>query len=365
MRVLVLAADLPPRVHSGIGTAAAWNVQAFADHGGDVEVLTTASAADVPGVRVTPLDDRHFPTHLRKATVIHLHSLRLAELALELRRRDGSALLYTAHTLLHRELEASWNARLWQARQRKVLEQADHVLFLSEAEKQTGILLCPDVAARSTVLRHAIPPCPGVSRATETMPLVLFAGRFCRSKGFDVAAAAMERMLHNHTNLRCILVGNGSEPAANGIAQTLARRYPERCLAPGWLPHVEIQTWMQRASLLLMPSRYEPFGMVALEALRIGLPVLGASIEGLCELLAENSGATTVAGHSPQVWADAASALLQNADQLQAMRRQGPLYVQKHYSPAAHASAYRAVLERCVAQRNVYSAVSAVSRRAA
>src|ERR1700712_3432058 len=124
MRILVLTADLPPHVWSGVGTAVGYELQALAIAGADLQVLTTATDAWVENVRITRLNGRRFPAKLRGADVVHLHSLRLADVAWEVTRRDGAALVYTAHALMERELGAEERARPWKLAQGRLMEEA-------------------------------------------------------------------------------------------------------------------------------------------------------------------------------------------------------------------------------------------------
>lgn len=56
----------------------------------------------------------------------------------------------------------------------------------------------------------------------------------------------------------------------------------------GFVNDDERDIWMEYASLAIFPSLYEPFGMVALEAMAAGLPVLLAKTGGLIEIIIEN-----------------------------------------------------------------------------
>lgn len=347
MRVLVLTADFPPYVWSGIGSSVGHQVQGLAKLGCEVDVLTTARNAAVSGVRVTQLETSKFPAGLRGRDVIHLHSLRLGELALELRRRDGTRLVYTAHSLLERELGEDAEARKWKSVQEKLMKEADHVVLLSEVECMYVATRWPELYGRCSVLPHGVPVVDTENRELGEAPVVLFAGRFCRSKGTDVAVGAMDALLRSDLSATCVLAGGRGDAGSHRLVSELAAKYPGRCSAPGWLSRRQLDQWLRRATVLLMPSRYEPFGMIALEAQAMGLPVLGAHIDGLSELLGEGSGGTTVEGHAVMDWADALKEMLGDRSELAAKSARGPRYVRARYGLQTHAEKYLHLLRSC------------------
>ena len=343
MRILVLTADLPPDNWSGIGVAVAHQTQAVAALGCDVDILTTAphwQRAQIPGVRVHPLPRDRFP-NLPAPDCIHLHSLALSELALQLRSRLAVPLFYTAHSLLERELHKIAAARPWQRRQRRIFEAADHIFFLTSTEREQAIADSPQLACRSSVLPNGLPPSfvsPNIEEDRMESPLILYAGRFARSKGTDIAIAAMSALLDIFPNLHCALTGGHDADNAFGASITeLVARHPDRVTATGWLRAAELERLLCRAALLLMPSRYEPFGMIALEAMRLGTPVLGADIDGLRELLRQGSGGVAVASHHVDEWVAAAKNILLNTPRCRSLSAAGPFFVQRHYNIADQA----------------------------
>lgn len=348
VRILVLTADLPPDNWSGIGIAVAHQAQAIANLGCDVDILTTAPPTEIPGVRVHPLPRDRFPD-LPAPDCIHLHSLALGELALQLRSRLAVPLFYTAHSLLERELHEHAAARPWQRRQRRIFEAADHTFFLTSTEQEQAIADSPQLARRSSILPNGLPPSLVSRGRTEDRmkcPLILYAGRFSHNKGRDIAIATMSALLDTFPNLLCALIGgHDADSAFDASIVELVARHPDRVAAPGWLRSSELEHLLRRAALLLMPSRYEPFGMIALEAMRLGTPVLGADIDGLRELLRLDSGGVAVASHHVDEWVAAAKDLLLDDRRCRALSAAGPLFVDRNYNIADQAKRLVAQLQ--------------------
>jgi glycosyltransferase involved in cell wall biosynthesis len=105
---------------------------------------------------------------------------------------------------------------------------------------------------------------------------LLFVGRFDRQKGLDIllgAAAAFE----DRATVRVI--------GANVVDEAVVRTIPSNVTFLGWKSPREIETELQNCDVVVMPSRWESFGLVALEAMRAGRPVLASRIGGLNEVI--------------------------------------------------------------------------------
>jgi glycosyltransferase involved in cell wall biosynthesis len=113
---------------------------------------------------------------------------------------------------------------------------------------------------------------------------VLFVGRFDRQKGVDVLLDALARMqvstsawLVGAPVLRDGVLGDGSELAV-----------PPNVRKAGWLAPSELAAYYASAEVLIVPSRWEGFGLIAAEAMRAGLPVIATRVGGLAEIVEEN-----------------------------------------------------------------------------
>jgi len=107
---------------------------------------------------------------------------------------------------------------------------------------------------------------------------LLFVGRFDRQKGLDIllaAAAEFEELV----TIRVV--------GANVVDQGVARTIPSNVTFLGWKSPREIEAELQNCDVVVMPSRWESFGLVALEAMRAGRPVLASRIGGLNEVIGD------------------------------------------------------------------------------
>jgi glycosyltransferase involved in cell wall biosynthesis len=114
------------------------------------------------------------------------------------------------------------------------------------------------------------------SRWPEHTLRVLFVGRLDRQKGVDVLYAAMQR-LGGQAN--ALIVGSAVVAAEKGVTP------PPNVQFTGWLSRNQITALYAAAQVLVVPSRWEGFGLVAVEAMRAGRAVIASRVGGLPEVV--------------------------------------------------------------------------------
>ncbi|MEJ7730952.1 MAG: glycogen synthase GlgA [Polyangiaceae bacterium] len=111
----------------------------------------------------------------------------------------------------------------------------------------------------------------GLSVAPER-PVLAFVGRMAAQKGVDVLAAALPKILRSDVSV--VIAGAGDESLAEALRQAVARA-PERAVYLGGATEAVVHRVLAGADAVLVPSRYEPCGLVQLYAQRYGaLPVV-------------------------------------------------------------------------------------------
>ena len=152
-------------------------------------------------------------------------------------------------------------------------------------------------------------------------PLVLFVGRIQPLKGLTVAVEALARVVATPGLERATLAVVGGPSGPHGHAEMAEAR--RRVGAAGlegrvrWLPpqpHHLLPTSLRAADVVVVPSRSESFGLVALEAAACGLPVVAAAVGGLTTLVEHGRTGYLVEGRDPDRYADHLVALLSDRD---------------------------------------------------
>ena len=150
-----------------------------------------------------------------------------------------------------------------------------------------------------------VDPLPGLADGRPTM---LFVGRFYRRKGLPILLRALPRIAERVPDVRLLVVGDG--PQAPWV-KLLARRAPCEVRFLGELPRTEIPRAYRSADLFVAPSTgSESFGIVHLEAMAAGVPIVASDIEGYAEILDPGREALLFPNRSAAGLADAAVRVL-------------------------------------------------------
>lgn len=180
-----------------------------------------------------------------------------------LRRPLGGSCIATACD------KRSYSHKLWRvARGSNILrllkDQADFGRIILLHEKMAGFLVGAGYRPeRLTTIRNPVAPLSIKRIEAEANEEFVFIGRLDEEKGIEDAVAATRK-----AGVKLCVIGDGP-------LMPLVAASGDHVRAVGWQSHAEIGPTIGKARALLMPSRYpEPFGLVAIEAARSGLPVI-------------------------------------------------------------------------------------------
>jgi len=174
--------------------------------------------------------------------------------------------------------------------------------------------------------------------------LVVSWGRVQYEKGFQVLARAMHGLRPRVPDVRSVIAGRGSylpelqtQIDVEGVSDIIE--------LPGYLSHAELRSVIHRAGCVVIPSLYEPFGIVALEALAAGAPLIVARTGGLAELIAGTDAGLTFEPGNPDDLADAIERVLTEPDLAAGLVANARDLVERKYSWEAIAAATAVVYE--------------------
>jgi glycogen synthase len=321
-RVLMLSVEYPPVYDGGLGIAVAALCRAMARRGDEVDVVTRgpSRAVEHDGAvtvhRVAEPDRARiardgYPGFLRwvddlgerletaasavagerAVDIVHAHDWHAGAAAERVAERCGRPLVATIHATARAKVRARGvppRPRV-EAAERSLAGTARVVTVASR-------WLAAEVAAHGIpreriavvplgVEGGPVPPAESVRRVRAAvghpgLRTILVAGRLVAEKGFQDAIAALPAL----PQAALAVAGSGRwEPLLGRVAASAG--VTDRVRFLGRIAHEALPAHYAAADLVVVPSRYEPFGLVALEAMAAGRPLLAADVGGLAETL--------------------------------------------------------------------------------
>jgi D-inositol-3-phosphate glycosyltransferase len=169
-------------------------------------------------------------------------------------------------------------------------------------------------------------------------PVVLFVGRIQPLKQADLAVATLARMSHDDATLVVVGGPSGADgdrelARVRAVADQLGVTSRVRFVAPQ--PHHLLSSWYRAADVVVVPSRSESFGLVALEAAACGTPVIAAAVGGLTTIVDHGRTGILVDGTNPSVWAAHVDALLDDPVRSRAMADAAAMRARSYTWPTA------------------------------
>lgn len=324
-RVLMLSWEFPPRSIGGLGRHVAGLTQALAEAGEAVDVVTPwvpgtptfsqTGLLRVHRVRVETEDKDdflnwvfHFNTALAayggdllreepEINLIHAHDWLVAYAAVSLKQNHRIPLLVTIHAT-----EYGRNRGIFTPLQERIhhLEwwltyEAWRVICCSQFMKEEirKIFQVPEdkidvipngIDVERFQKKRSLPEGIRCRLAPEGEKLVFFIGRLVPEKGVQTLIEAVPQVISDFPKTRFIIGGRG--PYGQELQELVRRLGVEnQVIFLGYIDdHLRDQLY-QEAALTVFPSFYEPFGIVALEAMAAGTPVVVSDVGGFREIV--------------------------------------------------------------------------------
>ncbi|HEX3804904.1 MAG TPA: glycosyltransferase family 4 protein [Solirubrobacteraceae bacterium] len=328
MRVLQLSWEYPPVIEGGLGRHVRKLSEQLASRGTEVHVLTRG-AGRLPveesrrGVHIHRVAEPPFPkdvkAFLRWVTamnqdmaalsselaerfefdLVHSHDWLVADAAHRAARSQGLPWLVTVHATeygRHQGWVQNHPQSEIHAAERKMARRADHVITCSDYMAGHVAQIFGVPARRITAIPNGIDaadlvaaPDPELAtlRARYAAPderLVLLVGRLVYEKGFHLALDALAPVVKRDGRVRFVVAGTGTaEAELKAQAKKLGLSGYGSFI--GWAGDDLLHSLYRVADLCIVPSIYEPFGLVALEAMASGCLCVVADTGGLREVV--------------------------------------------------------------------------------
>ena len=183
---------------------------------------------------------------------------------------------------------------------------------------------------------------------------LLYVGRLAPIKGLETLLDAMARLRAAGTRVHLSIVGGDADEPLNGHEGELRARLARLDLRSavtfvGAQPQERLRAWYVAADATVLPSHYESFGMVAMEAMACGIPVVASRVGGLQTTVRDGVTGLLVPDHDPAALAGALDRLLGDPDLRFRLGREGVQWAARHRWPCiaeAVCREYAALVER-------------------
>ncbi|CBE70056.1 MAG: glycosyltransferase family 4 protein [Candidatus Methylomirabilis oxygeniifera] len=225
----------------------------------------------------------------------------------------------------------------------QALRNADWVTANSAAVLAESRRQVPEIIPRSSLIYNAMDvPAVSPEPLPHGAPRLLCLGRLSEEKGFDLALEAFALLRDAFPRARLIIAGNG--PARPALErQTAELGLAESVDFIGWVAPHKVPGLMNTTTVVVMPSRREGFGLVALEAALMARPIVATRVGGLPEVVAHNETGLLVEPDDSKALAEAISALIIDRNMAAQMGQAGRRWARKMFCWERCVDAYAAL----------------------
>ena len=350
MKILMLTWEYPPRIVGGIARVVHDLSKRLIKDGHEVTVVTYRDSADVPeyendkGVNVDRVDNYMIHSNnfidwimqlnfnmISKATeiinkeggfdVIHAHDWLVTYAAKTLKNAYDIPIVATIHATeagrnsgIHNETQRYINDTEWLLTYEATEVIVNSNYMKNELQRLFGLPFEKiNVIPNGINLSNFI----GIERdydfrrqyAMDNEKIILYVGRLVYEKGIQHLIAAMPKILSNYHDAKLVIAGRGGMmDELKAEARNLG--LGNKVYFTGYLDSKQVQKMYKCADVAVFPSTYEPFGIVALEAMLAGVPTVVSDVGGLNEIVNHGvDGMKSYAGN-PNSIADSVTSLL-------------------------------------------------------
>lgn len=232
----------------------------------------------------------------------------------------------------------------------RALAAADRIVAVTQGCLHETLQRNPDIAGRTSIIYNSLPPAAvAPAPLASAVPRLLCLGRLETQKGFDVAIQALAAVRARFPAAQMTIAGDGAERVGlERLAAALGLSDAVRFT--GWIAPDDVPHLINAHTLVVMPSRYEPFGLVALQAGQMGRPLVASRIPGLSEVIRDGETGVLCAMDDAPAFAAAIDSLIEQPAAAAQMGQRAHAHVQTAFRWDDHVAAYETLFRQVAAR---------------
>jgi len=217
--------------------------------------------------------------------VIHAHDWLTYEAGIAIKKATGKPLVIHVHATEYDRSGGTVNPRVADI-ERHGIREADAIITVSNLTRDICVDKYGADIGRITTVYNAVDfrPQRHEARKPDGEKIVTFLGRITFQKGPEYFLEAAYKVLQRVRNVRFVMAGNG-DMYYRMIREAARLRIADRFHFTDFLNRDEVRHLFSISDVFVMPSVSEPFGIVPLEALKSGVPVIISNQSGVSEVL--------------------------------------------------------------------------------
>ena len=327
MRITLLTNEYPPHVYGGAGVHVDYLSRELANREGgkhEIQILCFGDQKEHSGNKIVegirPSSDFPFQDiqheklldtlsrnmlmirSVKETDIVHCHTWYTHLAGCLIKQIFGVPLILTTHSLepnrpwKEEQLGSAYRASTWL--EKTAYQNADGVIAVSQSMKKgvhdlyqvpfEKIRVIPNGIDMNEYQPRTNPSLLASYRIDPEKPFLIFVGRITRQKGILYLVNAIRYISPGIQIVLC-----AGAPDTQEIEREMEEKVKEaRTQTPNeiiwihqWVPRSDLITLYSHASVFICPSIYEPFGIVNLEAMACGIPVVASSVGGIPEVV--------------------------------------------------------------------------------
>ena len=216
--------------------------------------------------------------------IIYAHDWMAIPASLKLKGLSGKPFVLQVHALDYDRSGKKSNSWLFEL-EKEGMQMADLVIAVSNYHKRIMIKAYDIKASKIKVIRHGLDKLNASDyKAPFAEDIILFCGRLSLQKGATTFIDIAEALVKKEQNIRFVVTGQG-ELMEELIGLSTDSGLMDKIHFTGYLPQNDVFAIMKASRVMVMPSVSDPFGLSALEAVSLGLPVVLSKNCGVSEVL--------------------------------------------------------------------------------